>query len=108
MKTKITDEIREQVVALRAEGLSYPKIGKKVGLGVTSVTNIVKDHRIANEPIEARVLKPCPNPRIILVYFGERENWAKCVVRPGLNYPHDLPIKVKRVEESNEPLYRLA
>ena len=105
---KITPEKREQVVRLRAEGLSYPKIGKEVGLSVTSVTNIVKEHRLANEPIEARVLKTCPNPRIILVWFGTKENFAKCVVRPGLNWPPDKPILVKRVEESKEPLFRLA
>lgn len=105
---KITEKVREQVVALRAEGLSYPKIGKKVGLGVTSVTKIVKEHQLANDPIEAKVLKPCINPRLILVYFGERENFAKCIIRPGLNYPRDKILQVKRVQTSEEPLYRLA
>jgi hypothetical protein len=105
---KITDKVREQVVALRAEGLSYPKIGKKVGLSVTSVTKIVKEHQVSNDPLEAKILKPCINPRLIMIYFGERENFAKCVVRPGMNYPQDKPIQVRRVEESVEPLYRLA
>ena len=105
---KITPKIRENVIALRAEGLSYPKIGKKVGLSVTSVTKIVKEHQLANDPIEAKILKLCPNPRIIMIYFGEKENQAKCVVRAGMNYPMDKVIKVKRVETSEEPLYRLA
>lgn len=105
---KITDKIRKRVVALRAEGLSYPKIGKKVGLGVTSVTKIVKEHQLANDSIEAKILKPCPNPRIIMIYFGEKENQAKCVVRPGYNYPPNKSIQVKRVLSSEEPLFRLA
>ena len=105
---KITEEVREQVVALRAEGLSYAKIVKKVGLGVTSIKKIVKEHQLVNDPIEAKVLKPCINPRLILVYFGKRENFAKCIIRPGLNYPRDKAIQVKRVQTSEEPLYRLA
>ena len=105
---KITDKVREDVVQLRAEGLSYPKIGKKVGLSVTSVTKIVKEHKLKDDPIEAKILKTCPNPRIIIIYFGERENQAKCVVRVGMNYPRDKVIQVKKVETSEEPLYRLA
>ena len=105
---KITPEVRQQVVQLRAEGLSYPKIGKKVNLSVTSVTKIVKEHKVQNEPIEAKILKTCPNPRIILIYFGEKENHAKCVVRAGLNYPPDKTIMVRPVETSEEPLYRIA
>ena len=108
MRTKITDKVREKVIQLRAEGLSYPKIGKQVKLSVTSVSKIVKEHQVEDGPIEAKILKPCPNPRIILIYFGERENWAKCVVRAGLNYPPNKTIMVKRVETSEEPLYRLA
>ena len=71
---KITDKIKKEIVQLRAEGLSYPKIGKRVDLSVTSVSKVVKEHRIKDEPIEATIMKPCPNPRIIMIYFGEKEN----------------------------------
>lgn len=105
---KITDKIKKEIVQLRAEGLSYPKIGKRVDLSVTSVSKVVKEHRIKDEPIEATIMKPCPNPRIIMIYFGEKENNAKCVVRAGLNYPPGKKILVKPVETSQEPLYRLS
>ena len=111
---KITDKVREKVIQLRAEGLSYPKIGKQVKLSVTSVSKIVKEHQPPEEPdsghdefVEAKILKTCPNPRIILVYFNnDKSDFAKCVVRAGLNYPRDKVMTVKRVDESDERIYR--
>ena len=95
---KITDKIKKEIVQLRSEGLSYPKIGKRVDLSVTSVSKVVKGHRIKDESIVTTIMKPCPNPRIITIYFGEKENNAKCVVRTGLNYPSGKEILVKPVE----------
>ena len=104
---KITEKIKDLVNQLRAEGLSYAKIAKATKISKTTVVRIVKENRAKNDPIEARVLKPCPNPRIILIYFEEdKTNFAKCVARIDRNYPPGRPLLVKKVETSEEPLYR--
>ena len=106
---KITQEIKNQVLAKREQGFSYAKIVKATGISRSSVINIIKQHQVEDHPIEAKVLKPCPNPRIILIYFGDKkENFAKCVVRAGMNYPPGKPLTVKKVDTSEEELYRLA
>ena len=106
---KITDEIKEQVLANREQGFSYAKIAKATGISRSSVITIIKDHQIKDLPIHAKVLKICPNPRIILIYFGDqKENFAKCVIRAGMNYPQGKSLEVKKVDTSAEPLYRLA
>lgn len=106
---KITEELRDQVVKLRAGGLSYKKIVAKTGISKTSVIRIVQEHQVADKPIEARVKKLCPNPRIVMIYFNDDlENDAKCIVQPGLNYGEGRQLLVKPVEFSAEPLYRLA
>ena len=122
---KITDEIKDKVHELRSEGLSYAKIVEATGLGRTSVIKIIKsqnradvkegmirqsmDNPLETDVIEAKVKKLCPNPRIIMIYFNDQlENDAKCVVRPGENYQMGRPLQVKKVETSEEPLYRLA
>jgi intein-encoded DNA endonuclease-like protein len=106
---KITDEIKDQVLANREQGFSYAKIAKATGISRSSVITIIKDYQIQDLPIQAKVLKVCPNPRIILIYFGDRkENFAKCVVRAGMNYPQGKSLEVKKVDTSVEPLYRLA
>ncbi len=97
------------MLELRSKGLSYNQIVKEVGISRTSVIRIIKDYIAEDRPIEAKVKKPCPNPRIIMIYFNDVvEDDAKCVVRPGMNYPSGKTIQVKKVETSEEPLYRLA
>ena len=93
--------------------MSYAKIAKATKISQSSVIKIVKESQSPDpQPkqdvfIEAKIHKTCPNPRIIFVYFDDdRSKFAKCVVRAGLNYPRDKPITVKRVEESDEELYR--
>tara|TARA_Y100001933_G_C18935629_1_gene537226 strand:- start:443 stop:787 length:345 start_codon:yes stop_codon:yes gene_type:complete len=111
---KITSYKRKKVMKLRAEGLSYAKIAKATKISQTSVIKIVKEHQPPEEPdsghdefVEAKILKTCPNPRIILVYFNnDKSDFAKCVVRAGLNYPRDKVMTVKRVDESDERIYR--
>lgn len=106
---KINDEIKQTVLSRREQGISYSKIAKEVGISRTSVIRIIKDDIAEDRPIEAKVKKLCPNPRIILIYFNDVvEDDAKCVVRPGMNYPSGKTIQVKKVETSEEPLYRLA
>jgi intein-encoded DNA endonuclease-like protein len=106
---KITEEIKKDILEKRNQGFSYARIVKETGVSRTSVIKIVKDHQIQDLPVEAKVLKGCPNPRIILIYFGDqKENFAKCVVRSGMNYPAGKVLQVKKVDTSAEPLYRLA
>lgn len=106
---KITDKIRSEIIKLRDEGLSYGKIAKATGASRSSVIKVVQDHQIKNEPVTARVRKTFPNPRIVEIFFNENQSdFAKCVVRAEIQYRFGQPLKVKRVELSNERLYRLA
>lgn len=121
---KVAEKTKALVLELRAEGLTYEQIAKKVKIRKTTVGEIIRSQESADikegmirqstdNPLpesqvhDAKILKQCINPRIIMIYFGEKENQAKCVVIPGLNYPRDKEIKVKRVEFSEEPLYRI-
>ncbi len=106
---KITNKIKSKVIELRNNGLSYSKIVKQTGVSKTSVIRIIKEIENIDKPILAKVKKPCPNPRLIIIYFKDvLEDDAKCVIRPGMNYPRGKTIEVKKVETSEEPLYRLA
>ena len=106
---KITEKIKEQVLEHRSQGVSFSRIAKETGISRSSVVRIVKDNPAEDEVIEAKVLKYCPNPRILMIYFkGDWSNFAKCVVRPGINYQIGKTLEVKKVETSEEPLYRLA
>jgi intein-encoded DNA endonuclease-like protein len=105
---KISDETKNKILELRSEGLSYAQIVKAVGISRTSVIKIIKNNQVTDSPIEAKVKKPCPNPRLIIIYFNDVvEDDAKCVVRPGMNYPRGKTLLVRKVETSEEPLYRI-
>ena len=120
----VSEKTKERILELRAEGLTYEQIAKKVKTRKSTVGEVVRSQESADikegmirqstdnplpesEVFDAKILKQCINPRIILIYFGEKENRAKCVVVPGANYPRDKKVKVKRVEFSQEPLYRM-
>ncbi len=106
---RITKEKKEEILQLRATGLSYGKIVKETGVSRTSVIKIIKSVASSNEPIEAKIKKPCINPRLVMIYFNDEiENDAKCIIQAGLNYPQGKTIQVKKVETSEEPLYRIA
>jgi DNA invertase Pin-like site-specific DNA recombinase len=106
---RITKEKKEQILQLRATGLSYAQIVNETGVGRTSVIKIVKSEVAQNQPVEAKVKKLCPNPRLIIIYFNDDlHNDAKCIIQAGLNYPIGNKIQVRKVETSEEPLYRIA
>lgn len=106
---KISDETKNKILELRSEGLSYAQIVKRVEVSRSSVISIIKNNKVTDQPMVAKVKKPCPNPRIIIIYFNDVvEDDAKCVVRPGMNYPRGKTLLVKKVETSEEPLYRIA
>jgi len=122
--SRISNQKKTKVIELRATGLSYDKIAKETKVSRLSVIKIIKskeradikegmirqsmDNPLPDDTIDAKVKKPCINPRIIIIHFDQIEDDAKCIVRPGLNYPRGMNLKVKRVLESEEPLYRLA
>ena len=104
---KITDGKKKRILMLREEGLSYDKIAKEVKVSRSSVIKIVKEstNHVA-KVYEAWVYKVCPNPRIILIHFGDKKNWAKCVVKAGKYNLPNKPILAKKVETTDEELYR--
>ena len=105
---RITEEVRDQVNELRISGLSYSKIAKEIGISRSSVIKIVKEYKVKNEPIKAKVRKIFPNPRVIEIFFGEDQlNKAKCIVRAENNYHFGQTLMVKEVEMSDEPLFRI-
>ena len=104
---KISGSKIKRVLMLREDGLSYDKIAKDVKISRSSVIKIVKaQNHIIPKPIEAWVYKLCPNPRIILIHFGDKEKRAKCVVKAGVFNRPDKPILVKNVDTTDEELYR--
>ena len=105
---KLTPIIRKKVLLLREEGLSYAKIAKRTKISRSSVIKIVKDSKpIEAQTLDAKVLKLCPNPRVLIIYFEDnKDDWHKCVVRADGNYRRGLSIKVKPVETTNEKMYR--
>ena len=112
MKKRISDKIRNEVIEERKSGLSYAQIAKQTKISRSSVIKIIKESedKIPGEdsPIEAKVLKPCLNQRLILIYFNnDKTDFAKCVVKVGLNYPVGKTLLVKPIETTNERLFRL-
>ena len=119
MKT-ITKYKKSKARKLRAEGMSYSKIAETLKISRSSVQKIASKVDVREPemedlgskvegPIEARFLKPFPNPRLICIYFGPRKEavMAKCVVRLGMNWMPNARVMVVKVEGEDE-LYRLA
>jgi len=107
---------RDQVVILRKTGLSWPKVSQSVGIPRSSCQKIWAedsngDMELPKPPAKqiekARVLKLVPNPRLMLIYFEDREGVARCVKRPEQNHPVKSEVYVKRVE-GDDDLYRIA
>ena len=110
---KISQATKTKVHELRDNGLSYAKIAKEAKISTSSVIKVLKEQPtveqpMKEQPIEAKILKPCLNPRIILIYFNnDKTDFAKCVVKVGLNYPVGKTLLVKPIETTNERLFRL-
>lgn len=116
----ITKYKRTKARKLRAGGMSYPQIAETLKISRSSVQKIASKVEVREPeveglgpkvegPVEARFLKPFPNPRLICIYFGERKDakMAKCVVKPGKNWQPNARVMVLPVEGGDE-LYRLA
>lgn len=107
---------RDQVVLLRKSGLSWPKISKQLGIPRSTCRGIWTEDSDGKEKlpevpdegvIKAQVLKLVPNPRLMLIYFPDREGYARCVKRPEDNRPAKSVVYVKKVEGEDD-LYRIA
>ena len=112
---KWTKMQRDQVVVLRKTGMSWPKISKQLGIPRSTCRGIWTEDsdgdselpKIEKQIIKARVLKLVPNPRLMLIYFDDREGVARCVKRPEDNRPPKSVVYVKKVE-GDDDLYRVA
>ena len=113
---KVMPGHRNQIVILRELGETWPKIAKVVGFSRATVQKVYKEE-VAKEapPVikeekpryeKARVLSMVPNPRLMRIYFENRDEIGVCVKRPQDNHPPKSQIIVKKVE-GNEELYRL-
>ena len=110
---------RERIVTMRDAGMSWSKLSAEMDMPSSTVLGIyqretgpageVVEEEVDSAPLEARVLKPYPNPRLICIYFGDRrdERFAKCVVRPRVSWRSHQKLMVLPVEGDDE-LFRLA
>lgn len=106
---------KDQVVILRKTGMSWPKIAKQLGISRSSCQRIFSQESDGvaelpppeDEVIRARVLKLVPNPRLMLIYFDDREGIARCVKRTEDNRPPKSEVYVKKIEGEDD-LYRVA
>ena len=78
---KLTEEEEIRIVALREAGMSWTKLSDESGYARSTCQMVVKRMSgkpappdLSPKPVEARVLKPFPNPRLIQIYFGR--GWA--------------------------------
>ena len=113
---KVMPGHRNQIVLLRQAGETWPKIAKAVGFSRATVQKVYKEEVAKEAPpvIEetkpqwekARVLSMVPNPRLMRIYFEDRDEIGVCVKKPNYNHPPKSEIIVKKVE-GEEKLYRL-
>jgi hypothetical protein len=107
----LTTEDKLKIVELRQAGKSWGNVSKEVGCARSTAQRIWKHQEVEPEPVnlveQARVLKMVPNPRLMLIYFEDREGVARCVKRAENNHPPKSLVLVKKVEGEND-LYRIA
>jgi len=107
---KVMPRHRSEIVQLRNEGNTWPQVAKLVGFSRATVQKVYKEEQkpevVESLILEARVLGPVPNPRLMRIYFEDREGVGVCVKKPFNNHPSKSKILVKKVD-GEENLYRL-
>ncbi len=118
---KVMPRHRKEIIRLREEGNTWPEVSKLVGFSRATVQKVYKEDAKPPEPSpqpkeevvpelpkyeEAKVLGPVPNPRLMRIFFKDREGVGICVKRPQDNHRPNSMVLVKKVE-GNEELYRL-
>ena len=116
MSNKVMPRHRNQIVLLRQAGETWPKIAKAVGFSRATVQKVYKEELAKEAPPvveetkpqweKARVLSMVPNPRLMRIYFEDRDEIGVCVKKPNYNHPPKSEIIVKKVD-GEEKLYRL-
>ena len=116
MSNKVMPGHRNQIVLLRQAGETWPKIAKAVGFSRATVQKVYKEELAKEAPPviketkpqweKARVLSMVPNPRLMRIYFEDRDEIGVCVKKPNYNHPPKSEIIVKKVD-GEEKLYRL-
>jgi hypothetical protein len=109
-------EVRERIVTLRDAGMSWGKLSAELDMPTSTILGIYQRETgpaVESVPspagrVEARILKTFPNPRLICIYFGERKEgrFAKCVVKPRVNWVSNAKLMVMPVEGDDE-LWRI-
>ena len=103
---KISDRKKKRIWMLREEGCPIQN-SKGDKRSVASVIKIIKfEESISAKVLSAWVYKIMPKSENILIHFGDKEKWAKCVVKAGIFNTPGKPLKVKKVETTDEELYR--
>lgn len=104
---KISGTKIEKIQKLRSEGKSYAEIAKQTKVSRSSVINIIKRQKKDEDSItNAWVYKTCPNPRLVLIHFGDKSKWAKCVVKAGAYNIPNKSLRVTKIKTTDEDLYR--
>lgn len=109
----LTTEDKLKIVELRQAGKSWGDVSREVGCARSTAQRIWKLRQEEEEPKQlnmvekARVLKMVPNPRLMLIYFEDREGVARCVKKAENNHPPKSLVMVKKVEGEDD-LYRIA
>ena len=109
-------EVRERIVTMRDAGMSWGKLSAELDMPTSTILGIYQRETgpaVESVPspagrVEARILKTFPNPRLICIYFGERKEgrFAKCVVKPRVNWVSNAKLMVIPVEGDDE-LWRI-
>ena len=96
---KISGTKIEKIQKLRSEGKSYAEIAKQTKVSRSSVMNIIKRQKKDEDSItDAWIYKTCPNPRLVLIHFGDKSNWAKCVVKAGAYNIPNKPLRETKIK----------
>ena len=108
----LTTEDKLKIVELRQAGKSWGDVSREVGCARSTAQRIWKlrqeeEPKQVNMVEKARVLKMVPNPRLMLIYFEDREGVARCVKKAENNHPPKSLVMVKKVEGEDD-LYRIA
>lgn len=92
---------RDKIIRTRDAGKSLSAVAKECGCSVSTVKRVLKEEK-PQEPkfpcyAEARVVKPVPNQRLILVEF---DGITQPAIKPmGQNYPLGSRVSIERIDE---------
>ena len=109
---KITKEVVDEVLRLRAAGRSIKKLAKEVGVSDWSVKKIMRENKREQEPVagewkSARVVKLPKNDRLVLAEVAGVHGLSRVIVKPDLRKRMGVGKRIRRVEKISDGLYRM-